>query len=172
MARAVPDNDSMSKSRALPDPTSTPGTRLHEGALGQVMGYQLAQAAVVTSAVFDAQAATGHDLRPVEFTLLALVRHNDGLTAAQLAKALAVSPPALVTMVDKLIQRGLVERRPHVRDRRALHLQTTEAGRTLADTVADALHRAEAQAFGRLSLAERLMLLELLHKAASCRSST
>lgn len=54
--------------------------------------------------------------------------------AARLAEKLAVSPPSVTAMVDGLIARELVERRPDPADRRRHQLTVTAAGqRVLAD---------------------------------------
>lgn len=141
-----------------------------EGRLVSVLGYQLAQATIVTSQVFAATAAAMYKLRPVEYTVLALVSENEGVTAARLASALAVTPPNMTTWIDRLSQRGLVAREEHVRDRRALHIHTTEAGRELVGQATERICQAEAVATAGLTPAERAMLLELLHKVASCRA--
>jgi DNA-binding MarR family transcriptional regulator len=142
---------------------------LDEGPLGDLLGYRLAQATVVTDQAFSASAGARCDLRKVEFTVLALVEQNGGLTAAQLAAALAFTPPNMTAWLDRLGQRGLVERRPHPRDKRAMQLHATPAGSTLLREAVAQIAHSEAQAFARLTAAERGMLLELLQKAAGCR---
>ena len=88
-----------------------------------IVGYQLAQAAIVTDQVFDERmghANTG--LRRVEFTILALVQANPGVSARSLARALAVTLPNIAIWIDKLESRGLVEReRSDPRRARAAH---------------------------------------------------
>ena len=124
----------------------TPLTRLREGGAHALVGYQLAQAAIVTNQVFDDQ--VGHargGLRRVEFTILALVQANRDVTARQLARALAVTPPNIAIWLDKLESRGLVERS------------------------VQALLEGERIALDALSAAERAMLVELLHKVALSR---
>jgi len=59
----------MHKSRPVP-PDVTPSGHLSEASLHLVMGYQLAQATIVTDAVFAQRVGLPFDLRPVEFTVL------------------------------------------------------------------------------------------------------
>lgn len=151
-------------------PPRTPAGQMGEGRLINVLGYQLAQATIVTSQVFATAVAAVHKLRPVEYTVLALVHENEGVTAARLASALAVTPPNMAMWIDRLMQRGLVEREEHVRDRRALHIRTTQAGRELVRQATEQICDAESAALSGLTLAERAMLLELLHKVARCRA--
>lgn len=147
----------------------TPVGQLHEAGLQGVLGYQLAQASVVSTRVFMEEVGGPFELRPVEFTLLALIQENPGVSARQLARALAVTPPNLTTWVDRLEQRGLVARERSSADRRAQHIRTTPAGAELARTTIARIVAAERQALGGLSPAEQAMLLELLHKAARGR---
>lgn len=148
---------------------STPAGQLDEGALHGIVGYQLAQATVATTQVFQATVGGPLDLRPVEFTVLALVLANPGVSAKQLAQALAVTPPNITTWIDRLEQRGLVERERSTVDRRAQHIRATAAGSLRAGEAVAAVLAAEQQALAGLSPAERAMLVELLGKAARCR---
>ncbi|MDO9091573.1 MAG: MarR family transcriptional regulator [Rubrivivax sp.] len=144
----------------------TPDGSLHEGALAALLGYRLAQAAVITSAVFDQQMSDALALKPVEFSALALIHGNPGAGPAQLAQALSISRPLITQCLDRLESRGLVQRTPKPSDGRGLEVNCTGAGRR---AVTDALRRladAEAQALAGLSRAEQGMLLELLGKAA------
>lgn len=157
--------------RPTPDPAvdHTPHSRLAEAGLHGVVGYQLAQAAIVTGQVFQDTVGEAHGLRPVEYTVLSLVDANPGLTARQLSRALALTPPNIAAWLDRLEARGLVERTRSETDARKQHLHASAAGRRLAGQCTRALLQAEAAAFAGLSMAERAMLVELLHKAALAR---
>ena len=54
---------------------------------------------------------------------------NEGVSQAEVAAWLGVEPIALVRMLDKLHEEGLVERRPHPTDRRVRTLWLTPAAR-------------------------------------------
>ena len=70
------------------------------------------------------------DLTLPQYRVLALLA--DGSAASShLAERLAVSPPSVTGVVDGLVARGLVIRRPHPTDRRRLDLDLTTEGRTL-----------------------------------------
>jgi DNA-binding MarR family transcriptional regulator len=147
----------------------TPFGRLGEAGLHHILGYQLAQAAITTTAVFARQVGQTFELRPVEFTILTLVHENPGVTAKQLARALALAPPNMTVWIERLEARGLVERERSTTDRRAQHIRTTEAGATLACAALRRIVEGEDQALARLSAGERAMLGELLHKVARAR---
>jgi DNA-binding MarR family transcriptional regulator len=147
----------------------TPQTRLSEGALQGVIGYQLAQASLVSSAVFADAVGKPCALRPVEYTVLALVEANPGLTARQLARGLAVTPPNITLWLDRLEARELVTRTRCERDGRLQHVQLTARGTSLVRRATRRLQAAERQAISTLSVAEQAMLVELAHKMALAR---
>ncbi|MFT3817549.1 MAG: MarR family transcriptional regulator [Rubrivivax sp.] len=147
----------------------TPLGRLEEVGMHAILGYQLAQATIVTTRVFTEEIGEPFELRPVEFTILALVDGNPGVSARQLADALAVTPPNITMWIDKLEKRGYVERERSSTDRRAQHIRATGKGAALARKAVRLAVEGEQQALSALSPAERAMLVELLHKVALCR---
>jgi DNA-binding MarR family transcriptional regulator len=147
----------------------TPFGRLDEAGLHHILGYQVAQAAITTTQVFAERIGEVFELRPVEFTILTLIDENPGVSAKQLADALAVTPPNITMWIDKLERRGLVERERSTTDRRAQHIRVTAAGATLARQAVQRVIEGERAALAALSAAERAMLVELLHKVARCR---
>lgn len=146
--------------------SQTPRARLDEGALRQLLGYQLAQASIVTSGAFSHEAGKPLALGQVEFTLLYLINQNTSVTPSRLARALAVSMPAITVWMAKLEQRGLVSRERSTTDKRSQHFGVTAEGSVLVKRAVKSLLEAEARALGHLSAAEQAMLLELLHKVA------
>lgn len=160
----------MSPKTAISEFDRTPQARLAEGELHGIVGYQLAQAQIVTDAVFDERARHRANLRRVEFTILALVRANPGLTARQLARALAVTPPNIAIWLERLESRALVTRARSVKDARLQHVELTAAGDALvAQTTQQLIDGERAMLQATLSTAEHAMLVELLHKMAMAR---
>jgi DNA-binding MarR family transcriptional regulator len=150
-------------------PEKLPPLRLAESELHDVVGYRLAQASIVTTRVFGAAVGSVCELRPVEYTVLALVQANPGVTARQLARELAVAPPNITVWLDRLAARGLVARSRGEVDARLQHVRATAAGAALARRATQRLHEGESEALALLSAAERAMLVELLQKVASSR---
>ena len=91
---------------------------------------------------------------------------NADVTARQLARALAVTPPNIAIWLDKLEARGWVVRTRSSADARMQHLRLTPRARTLVEATQRALLEGEREALGMLSAAEHAMLVELLHKVA------
>jgi len=148
---------------------STPAGRLREGALQQLLGYQLAQASIVTIGLFQDVVGNSHSLRTVEYTLLALIQANPMVSPAQLTKALGLSAPYITNGLDKLAGRGLIVRETNENDRRGFHLSVTAQGESLARELTARLLENEKASFKTLTAAEHLMLAELLHKLARSR---
>jgi DNA-binding MarR family transcriptional regulator len=148
---------------------TTPAGNLDEARLHDVIGYQVAQASIATLGVFHRLVGGPLELRPVEFTILVLIKENPGGTAARLARALAVTAPNITMWLEKLERRGLVRREASATDRRTQHLNVTDKGRSIAEDATQRLLDGERQAFAHLSLGERTLLVELLHKVAGAR---
>jgi DNA-binding MarR family transcriptional regulator len=60
---------------------------------------------------------------------------NEGVSQAEVAAWLGIEPIALVRMLDKLHEEGLVERRPHPTDRRVRTLWLTPAARPVVTQI-------------------------------------
>lgn len=147
----------------------TPQARLEEGELYGIIGYQVAQAAVSTVATFMHAAGRDLDLRPVEFTILVLVKSNPDVTPSRLAKAIAVKAPNITTWINRLQKRGLVQRELGTHDKRNQHLRTTPRGNEIIAQAIDRVREGEREDWPDLSVGERAILIELLHKIARKR---
>jgi DNA-binding MarR family transcriptional regulator len=85
---------------------------------------------------------------------------------SELAGALRCDASNVTGIVDRLEDRGLVERRPAEHDRRVKHLLLTERGRELRDQVAERLDTAPA-GFEVLDADEQRRLRDLLRKVSA-----
>ena len=146
----------------------TPAGRLEEARLQQVLGYQLAQASIVTDAIFRGEVGKPLSLGPVEYTVLTLVAENPGGSLARIARALSVTPPHITALVDRLESRGLVARSASDSDRRSQVLSVTRRGAELVRKATDRILAVESATLA-LSRGEQAMLAELLHKVACAR---
>ena len=76
------------------------------------------------------QCAREHGMTRAQWGVLARLQRQEGMTQAEMAETLEIQPISLVRLIDRLCQAGLVERRPHPRDRRANRLYLTDKGHT------------------------------------------
>jgi DNA-binding MarR family transcriptional regulator len=159
----------MASRRARSD--TTPAGNLSEVQLLQVIGYQLTQASIAADRIYEAAVGKKIRLHRVEYTILMLVKENPGCTASSLAKALAVSTPNMALWLERVSSKGLLERSPSEEDRRSNRLHLTPHGEETARRATQAVLAAEEAALATLTAGERLILVELLHKVASCRGA-
>ncbi len=142
---------------------------LVEGVLGQVLGYQVALAAISTRKLYARHIGAPMQLKPVEFTILMLLLANDDVTQKRLCQTLAVSAPNLTILLDRLQLRELVTRVRSETDRRAQHIHLTRKGLALAKKAQGVALSMELDLARHLSAAERAMLIELLKKVSRHR---
>ncbi|MCC6381064.1 MAG: MarR family transcriptional regulator [Dehalococcoidia bacterium] len=67
-------------------------------------------------------------LTTAQLRVLFLVRGTPGVTAGELAARLAVTPPTISGIVDRLVRQGLMRREEDCQDRRLVRNQLTAAG--------------------------------------------
>jgi DNA-binding MarR family transcriptional regulator len=95
------------------------------------------------------------------------------LTPSALARSMMLSPAGITNRIDKLEQRGIVERALDPEDRRSFRVSLTDDGLRLADELVVAHLANEQRMLAALSANERKQLDKLLRKllAASSGSS-
>ena len=128
-----------------------------------LVGYNARRAALSVIEIFLERMAA-YDFRPVDFSVISLITHNPGITSRQLCTALNIQPPNLVAMIKALERRGLIARRPHPSDGRAVGLHLTAVGKKLMRNAERTAAELEADATAQLSAAERKTLIRLLQK--------
>jgi DNA-binding MarR family transcriptional regulator len=137
--------------------------------LMHLVGYAASRASIELKKVF-ARHLGPLELKAVEFSILVLVAHNDEVNQKQIGQALDVSPPNMAVTLDRMVERGWVERVRSEKDRRAMIIHLTKKGRDLVARAEKIAATMEEDALRRLSSAERALLLELLFKVSQPRS--
>ncbi len=131
--------------------------------LESLVGYNARRASLAIIEIFMERMAV-YGLAVVDFSVLSLVAHNPGITSRHLCTALGILPPNLVGLIAALDRRGLVERRPHPTDGRALGLHLTRSGKALVKQAEATAAQLEMDATARLTERERATLIALLRK--------
>src|SRR5690349_7963678 len=111
-------------------------------------------------------------LGTTEFGVLEVLYHKGRLPVCEVQRRILVESSSTTYVVDKLVRRGLVRRRPSARDRRVVLLALTPAGRTLIGRIFPAHARAMRRAVAGLPLrqqADAVRLLRTLGKGAADR---
>lgn len=94
------------------------------------LGFLLHDVARLLGKRFE-QRAKNLGLTRAQWQTLAYLANNEGIHQAGLAEMLEVEPITLVRILDKLAERGLIERRQHPTDRRVWLLYLREEARPL-----------------------------------------
>ena len=105
------------------------------------------------------------ELSPPQALALRHLEPGSPLPMSALAELLHCDNSNITGIVDRLEDRGLVERRPASHDRRVKHLLVTEAGAEIRARLADRMDSAPEE-LSRLTKAEQRQLLALLRKVA------
>lgn len=143
-----------------------PGGTLDQSELKKYPGYFLARARFMAFRTFERHVGAVYELRPVEFSLMLLLRSNADVTQSQLSVALGVAPPNMTGILRRLESRGLVERKRAEADKRMQFIALTATGTSLVEE-AHAVGKTMDKAWmGKLTRAEQAMLLELLGKVS------
>lgn len=127
----------------------------------ETIGFALAQTCKAHRALTEAALKPLHLHVGQEMILLRLWR-EEGQTQSQLGACLAVEPPTISKMLQRMEQEQLLERRPDRGDARITRVYLSERTRTLRDDVAAAWHSVEERAIAGLTTEERLLLRRLL----------
>ena len=113
-----------------------------------------------------AEALEPLELRPNHVAVLQYLQACEGASQREVVDGLWIDASSLVALLDEFEDRGLAERRPHPRDRRAYAVHLTPAGRE-ALTEARALSRdVERRLLAPLPARERRQLHGLLARVA------
>lgn len=149
------------KSASVP-PSDTPKA-IELGLLPELLGYHLRRAQL---AVFqDFARAVGHgELTPAQFGALVVIERNPGLSQTELGLTLSIDRSTLVTVIDRLEGRGLVERADAPRDRRSYALHISQAGRSLLELLIGRVRAHEAHIAADLDADEKATLISLLRR--------
>jgi DNA-binding MarR family transcriptional regulator len=121
------------------------------------------------------QRARSAGLTSAQWQAIAYLSKNEGINQAGLADMLEIEPITLVRMLDRLAERGLIERRQHPTDRRTWLLYLKDAARPLLGAMQQIGEATRAEALAGIPAAERARLVEALTQmksnlTASCRA--
>jgi DNA-binding MarR family transcriptional regulator len=108
-----------------------------------------------------------HDLTPQQYNALRLLRgaHPAKLATLELAGCLVSRAPDITRLLDKLAERGLIERDRPPDNRRVVNVGITDAGIALLRDLQEPLADCHARQLGHLSKKQLHDLIALLQEA-------
>lgn len=131
--------------------------------LEALVGYNLRRAHSVQRARFLAVFGP-HGIRPVQLSILGLVRDHPRIKQSDLGRALEIKRANIVALLDELEDRHLIVRKRAKTDRRVYVLELTPTGRKVAAELLTLHARLEEDLVSCLGARERAQLLKLLKK--------
>jgi DNA-binding MarR family transcriptional regulator len=110
-----------------------------------------------------------HDLTAQQYNALRLLRaaHPKKVPTLTLAGRLISRAPDITRMLDKLAERGLVDRVRPADNRRVVHVGITNQGGALLGEIAREVRACHSKQLGHMSATDVRTLVELLRKARS-----
>ena len=129
--------------------------------LKETVGYMLAHACKhhrqrVGELLHEIGLCTGQEM------LLCGLWEKEGMTQTELAHYVMIQPATVTNMLQRLEREGFVERRPDSEYQRISRVYTTAKGRDIEEGVQEKWSQLEQEAFGELSVEERVLLRRLL----------
>ncbi len=135
---------------------------------GQI-GYMLRRAQLAVFGHFTA-CQRGALRSPGQFSILAVIDRNPGLSQSRVCAALGIKRANLVAVIDELESSGLVRRDASAKDRRSNHLHLTPAGQRALRSAQGGQEEHEARIVQLLGVAGRRSLLKQLAKLCQLRN--
>ncbi|RDV43865.1 MarR family transcriptional regulator [Leifsonia sp. ku-ls] len=130
-------------------------------ALESRASFLVSQLGLASAQAFSAALAP-LGLTPNRYGILVHVARQEGRTQQELATVLGLHRNSMVSLIDDLEQRGLVERRRHPTDRRAYAIHLTPSARDVLTAATRLADEQEEAMLGRLDAEDRATLLAIL----------
>ena len=136
---------------------------LEMGILPTLTGYQLRLAQIAIFRDFG-ESLGEFDVTPGLFGVLVIIEANPGLKQTELARAAHLDRSTVVSVIDNLERRGLVERRQAENDRRSNALMITTEGIALLKKLKRRVTEHETRLVEHLNDDEQVTLVTLMKR--------
>ena len=139
-------------------------TQTPSSCTGSTLGLLFRQARdAMWARMADEMARAGHDLTFSQYiTMKTLANGMAGVT--DLARAAELNPGAMTRLLDKLQAKGYVTRTHDSSDRRAVHIDLTDAGKAIWQDINHCGERVRGQALSGMDDSDREQLTRLLER--------
>ena len=138
--------------------------------LDDFLPFRLSVASNAVSGVIARAYQRRFGLTVAEWRVIAVLAERDGLTSQEIVERTVMDKVTVSRAVQALLERGLVERRPHDADRRSHLLSLTAEGRSLHVEVAPLALEFERAVLADLTGAEQAQLAALLRRLEAAAS--
>lgn len=103
-------------------------------------------------------------LTPGQPKILDYLKYHDGASQKDIAAGCHIEAPSLTSILSRMEEKGLLERRMLNGNRRSLHVFITDKGRGYRETVDEAFYRLEEKAFDGISDEEKASFMRTFEK--------
>ncbi|MBO6560985.1 MAG: MarR family transcriptional regulator [Nisaea sp.] len=132
-----------------------------------MIGHLIRRLNQISVSVFqDRMRAEGYDLTQVQYAAMAALAHHPGVDQATLAGLIAYDRATMGSVLERLVERGWVDRRVSERDRRARELFLTSEGTALIEAVSPMVREIQGLIVDGLDTREQAEFLRLAAKLA------
>jgi DNA-binding MarR family transcriptional regulator len=132
----------------------------------EMAGHLIRRLHQQSTQIFQAQTqAAGIELTSVQFAALDAIAEQPDIDQASLAATISFDRATIGGVIDRLEQKGLVQRVVSVQDRRARRLHLTPEGEQLLVACRPVVEALQADILAPLSRAERAAFIALASKA-------
>jgi DNA-binding MarR family transcriptional regulator len=133
-------------------------------------GHLIRRLNQIATALFrEHMAEIGLDVTPVQFAVLAALSDAPDIDQATLANTVAYDKVTIGGVIDRLVAKGLVDRRASPSDRRAKALRLTQNGVVMLDRLRPQIRILQEEILTGLTPDEGDLLVALLKKATLAR---
>jgi DNA-binding MarR family transcriptional regulator len=148
---------------ALPDHAAEAAQPEEQLGFGRNFGFLVHDVSRLIKRRFDRQARqTGLPITRRQAAVVLYVARNEGVSQTEVATWLDLEPIALVRMLDKLNDEGLVERRAHPTDRRVRTLWLTPTARPVVTQILAINKAIREEAFAGMPTHARDTVIDIL----------
>ena len=130
--------------------------------LEQCINFTLTKAQQAVQQLFKAELAP-FGITPGQYAILSCLWEEDSQTPRQLAERLSLDSSSITGILDRVEQKGLIQRQAVPRDRRALQVVLTDKGQALNEPVKQAILDANKKVLKRFEDQESENLRKYLH---------
>ena len=156
LAGAAVEPQTPAEPGALVQPPAQPG-------FGRNFGFLVHDVSRLIKRRFDRRARqTGLPITRRQAAVVLYIARNEGVSQSEVATWLDLEPIALVRMLDKLHEEGLVERRAHPTDRRVRTLWLTPTARPVIERILAINQTIREEAFAGMPAHARDIVIDIL----------
>ena len=126
-------------------------------------GHQIRRCNQIAVALF-AEELGAFEITPVQYAALTTIAETPDLDATRLARTVAFDRSTVGNVLERLEDRGLIDREYRRDDKRTKRLRITAEGRRLLNAIAPAVTRSQQRFIDVLTATEQRQLQQLLAK--------